>query len=151
MVPDLPLPRSRYAILATNKTNLPILGDAKLHFTTDGHRFEGNVSVSPAIDDILLGSDWLVENKANWDFPEGTISLGDRLIRAYQCTLSNICHHILADEYCVMPPKHEANLPVKMVDDGIPHPPSDWAIEARILEHWVKVAQMLLSDNLAQI
>ena len=65
LVPDLPLAHSCYVLSAANKTDLPTLGDAKLHFTIDGHKFEVNVSVSPAIEDFLLGSDWFTENKAN--------------------------------------------------------------------------------------
>lgn len=59
------------------------MGDAKLHFTVEGHKFEANVPVSFAVDDFLLGSDSLLENKAKWDFAAGTISLGDTLVHAY--------------------------------------------------------------------
>jgi len=45
--------------------DLPILGDMDLHFTVDKHKFVANISVLPAIDEFLLGSDWLVRNKAN--------------------------------------------------------------------------------------
>jgi len=147
LVPDLPLACSCYILSAANKTDLPILGDAKLNFTIDGHKFLANVSVMPAIHDFLLGSDWLVKSKAKWDFAEGTISLGDRLIRGYQHILDNVCCCILVAKDYVVPPKHETNLPVKVLDDRIPHPPSDWAIEPRILEHEVMPAPMLFSDN----
>jgi len=49
-----------------DKANLPILGDTTLRFEVYGNQFEANVS--PAIDDFLLGSEWLEANGAKWDF-----------------------------------------------------------------------------------
>jgi len=117
-----------------------------LHFTVDGHRFVADVSASPAIDEFLSGRDWLVKNEAKWDFAKGTISPGDRLIRSYRCTLNEVCRHILVSEDCVVPPKHEANILVKMLDDGIPHLTSNWAIEPHRLEPGVMEA-CTLSDS----
>jgi len=39
-----------------NKKKLPIEGDLNLHITTDGHKVTANVSVLPAIDELLLAS-----------------------------------------------------------------------------------------------
>jgi len=46
-----------------------------------------------------------------------------------------------------MPPRHEANIPVRMSSDGTRHPSRDWAIEPRILEPGVMAARMLLSNG----
>jgi len=81
----------------------------------DGHKFVANVSVLPAVDEFLPGSDWLFENKAKWDFVEGTISLGNRLIRAYRRMFNEVCCCILVTGDGVVPPQHEANVPVKKV------------------------------------
>jgi len=56
----------------TNKTILPIDGVVDLHFTIDGHEVTTNVSVLSAIDELLLGSNWLVHNKCHWDFALAT-------------------------------------------------------------------------------
>jgi len=58
--------------------DLPILGDTNLHFTVNGYEFDANVSVSPAIDEFLLGSDWLAKNETKWDFAMGAVRFGDR-------------------------------------------------------------------------
>jgi len=99
--------------------HLSILGDLDLLFPVDGHKFVANVSVLPAIDEFLLGSEWLVKNETKWDFAKGTICLGNRLIHVYRRTLNKVCRCILLSEDCVVPPKHEANVLVKMLDDGI--------------------------------
>jgi len=103
---DVSLTHSRSILSAANKMDLPILGHTDLHFIVDGHKFVANVSVSPAIDEFLLGSDLLVKNDAKWDFAKDTISLGDRLIHAYWCTFDEVCRCILMSEDCVVPRKH---------------------------------------------
>jgi len=83
VVPNVKLTNTRYNLTVADKAHLPILGDTHLHFKVDGNCFEANVSVSPAIDDFLLGSDWLEANRVKCDFATGTLHFGDRVIRAY--------------------------------------------------------------------
>jgi len=64
VVPNARLTHSRYSLTVADKANLPILEDTTLHFKVDGNQFEANLSVSPAIVDFLLGSDWLEANGA---------------------------------------------------------------------------------------
>jgi len=46
-----------------------------------------------------------------------------------------------------VPPKHEANVPVRMSDDGTPHPSSNLAIKPHILEMGVMAARSLFSNS----
>jgi len=89
---------------AANKTDLQVLGDMDLHFTIDGHKLVANVSVSPTIDEFLLGSVWLVDNKCKWNFAEGTLSVGNRSMHAHQHTFNDVSRHILLTEDCVIHP-----------------------------------------------
>jgi len=130
-----------------NKTELTILEDTDLQFTIDGHRFMANVLVSPAVDEFLLGSVWLVQSEAKWDFAAGTISLGDKLIHAYRRTFNEVCCRIMASKDCAIPTLHEAKVSVKIQDDELPHPPGDWTSEPQRLELGVIVVQTLFSDS----
>jgi len=122
------------------------MGDTNLYFTVDEHSFVANISVS-AINEFLMGSDWLAQDGVKWNFAESTISLGDKVIYAYQCVLNKVCRRVFVSEDCVVPPKYEANVLVKMQDDGIPHPPSDWALNPCKLELGVVAARTLFSDS----
>jgi len=100
VIPRAKLTRTRYDLTVADKASLPILGNADLCFEIDGNCFEANVSVSPATDDFLLGSDWLEANRAKWDFATGTLHLGDRVIRAtgvlwVRCVDKSPCQRIL--------------------------------------------------------
>ena len=94
VIPRAKLTRSRYDLTVADKTSLSILGDTDLCFEIEGNRFRANVSVSPAIDDFLLGSDWLEANGAKWDFATGTLQLGDCEIHAYRRTLGKMCSRV---------------------------------------------------------
>jgi len=65
--------------------------------------FVAIVSVLPAVDKFLLGSDWLVDNMCKWDFVERTIKVGYRLIRA-QHTFNDVCQCNAMQHNCVVPP-----------------------------------------------
>jgi len=83
LVSDLSLTRLNNILLAANGMDLPVVGDADLHFTVftiDGHKFVAHICVSPAVDELLLKSYRLVEIKCKWDFAEGIICAGDCLI-----------------------------------------------------------------------
>jgi len=125
------LTHSRYNLTVADKANLPILEDTTLHFEVDGNQFEANVSVSPAIDDFLLASDWLEANGAKWDFATSTLHFGDRVIHAYRCTLGKVCRQVMVSENYIVPACHEANVPVKMSDKDIPHPTDNWVIKTK--------------------
>jgi len=43
--------------------------------------------------------------------------------------LDSVCRRVIVLEDCVVSARHEANIPVRMSDVGIPHPSDDWAIE----------------------
>jgi len=125
----------------------PFWGEMDLRFEIDGNCFEANVSVSPAIDDFLLGSDWLEANGAKWDFATGTLHLGDRVIRAYRRTLGKMCRQITVSEDFIVPARHEANVPVEMADRDIPHLANNWVIETKQLSTRVMSARTLVSGK----
>ena len=130
-----------------DKANLPILGDTTLHFLVDGNKFEANVSVSPAIDDFLLRSNWLEANRVKWDFATGTLSFGDQTIHTCQWTLGRVCRQLMVSEDYIVPARHEANVPVKMSDKDIPHLVDDWVIETKQLSSRVMTVRTLINGN----
>jgi len=124
LVPNAELTPSQYTLYAANRANLDVLGDCVISFVTDGHNFEADVSVSNKVDEFLLGSDWLEKYGAKWDFADGTVTLGDHCIRVHRRRRKGICRRVVVAHDCVVPAKHEANITVRMEDDGITLPPA---------------------------
>jgi len=147
VVPNTQLTHSWYNLTVADKANLPILGDTTVHFEVDGNRFEANVSVSPTIDNFLLGSDWLEANGAKWDFATGTLHFGNRVIHAYRHTLGKVCRQVMVSENYIVPARHEANIPVKMSHKNIPHPTDNWVIETKQLSSRVMTARTVIDGK----
>jgi len=149
--PKANLNPSQYTLFAANKANLDVLGDTVLPFVIDGHAFKADVSVCSKVEDFLLGSDWLEQQGAQWDFASGNVTLGDKSIKVHHRHRTGICHRVVVATDCIVPAKHEANVPVRMEDDGLPLTPYDWAIELQGLGPNVMTARTLFSDSQPQL
>ena len=103
------------------------------------------------VEDFLLGSDWLEQQGAQWDFASGTVTLGDKSIKVHRRHRTGIYRRVVVATDCIVPAKHEANVPVRMEDDGLPLPPYDWAIELQGLGPNVMTARTLFSDSQPQL
>ena len=84
-------------------------------------------------------------------FSDGTVTLGDKCIAVHRRHHTGICHRIVVAHDCVVPAKHEANVPVRMEDGGIPLPPDDWAIKPQGLGPGVVAARTLFSYSESQL
>jgi len=150
-VPNAELTPLQYTLYAANKANLDVLGDCVISFAIDWHNFEADVSVSNKVDEFLLGSDSLEKYGAKWDFAEGTMTLGGHCIKVHHRCREGICRRIVVAHDCMVPAKHEANITVRMEDDGITLPPGDWAVEPQGLGPGVMTAHTLFSDCQSQL
>ena len=83
-VPIAKLNPSTFELFTANKAPLRVIGDLDIAFTVDDHFMEASFSVSPDIEELLLGSDWLIRNQCRWNFAAGTIKVGDLELKAHK-------------------------------------------------------------------
>jgi predicted aspartyl protease len=67
ILPDVPYQESSQQILAANSSPVPILGTATVAFTIGKLQVTHQCLVSDAIEEIILGPDWLEGHKCIWD------------------------------------------------------------------------------------
>jgi len=109
---------------------------------------EAEVSVSPALEELLLGCDWLTKQRGQWDFATGIVRIGDAEFRTRPRKAPEIaCRRLVVAEDFVVPPRHESNVPVKMEMEGGLQPTVEWALESREVKRGVMVARTLLGDE----
>ena len=65
---NAPLQPTDIHIFAANGTPIPVMGTVTLGFQVDGVPTNCNFLVSDAVDEPMLGIDWLQENNCHWDF-----------------------------------------------------------------------------------
>ena len=90
-MPAAKLNPSQYSLFAANKASLDVLGDTVIPFVIDGHAFKAVVLVCSKVEDFLLGSDWLEQQGAQWDFASGTVTLGEKSIKVHRRHQTGIC------------------------------------------------------------
>ena len=146
-VQNVRLKKTWYILSAANGTDLPVDGDTDIYFTIQDQTMAINVSVCPVIDELILGSDWLSHHKCRWDFGEGTIIVDEHTFQTHRRENLPACRRIFVTEECVVPPRHEANVPIRMMCDDIHCPKSDWAVEPRVVQPCVVAARTLVSDD----
>jgi len=128
-VQNVKLNSPEYELFAANKTRLPVDGDTSICLTIDGRLLTAKVSVSPAVDELLLGRDWLVENGCKWDFAAGTMHIGDQLIKTHQKKNVNTCRCVFVSEECEIPQRHKVSVPVRVVLGDLKDPSTECLID----------------------
>jgi len=147
-VPSAKLNLSTYELFTANKAPLRVIGDLDIALMVDGHSMEANVSLLPDIEELLLGSNWLIRNQCHWNFTTGTIKMGDLELKTHKRSSVDTSCRVVVAERCVVPPRHEANIAVKVMRvEAETAEPVDWAVEPRELTPGVVAARTLLSNS----
>ena len=68
LIPDAALKPTEHRLFAANGTAIPLVGQVTLNFTVDGGQCTADLAVTEAIDEMVLGVDWLTQNRCRWDF-----------------------------------------------------------------------------------
>jgi len=138
----------RFSLMGAGRNSLKVYGETSIQFSIDGHPMEAEVSVSPSINELLLGCDWLTKHKGRWDFATGVVQLGNIEVQTRPKRVPEIaCRRLVVAERFTVPARHEANIPVRMETDGEPQPTVEWAVESRAMKSGVWVVRTLLGDE----
>ena len=89
--------RSTRKLRAANGTEINLLGEWKTTFRMGGLQLAANFLVSDQIDEILIGIDWMRENKCLLSFDDFTITLHGKRFPLLRRTASGVCHRVVLD------------------------------------------------------
>ena len=71
LIPSYVLEPTEQQLFTASGASLPLIGQTVLHFQVGGIWTSARVVVSEAIDDLILGIDWLRTNNCTWNFGRG--------------------------------------------------------------------------------
>ena len=151
VLPGLSYQEERQRLLAANLSPVPILGVTSVCFSVGGVKMEHTFLVSDAVEEIFFGSDWLGENRCQWDFGSGTLRL-DTPSRQVPIQLMDkgprqSIRRIYAQETVELPPGTQKDLAVKSVFTTWPLVKGEWIVEPKELHPGVLMARTLLSTD----
>ena len=72
-VPTAPLEPTDIRVYAANGTRIPVMGALTIGFEVASIPVNCKFLVSDAVDEPMLGIDWLERNNCTWDFVHGTL------------------------------------------------------------------------------
>ena len=103
-------------LLAVNNTSLITDGIIELTVIVRGMKLPATFFVTPNIDEIILGRDWLTCNGVIWDFSTQTVSVGHQKLKLRSKTGQvNSCKRCIARADYTIPPRSEAIVPAYVV------------------------------------
>ena len=81
LLPGIRLESSTQELYAANGTRIPIVGETDLEIRVGDVKIPTRIVVSRAISEMILGIDFLTQNRCRWDFGRSLIELGGKWVR----------------------------------------------------------------------
>ncbi len=145
LVPSTGLETTQQRLFAANGSEVPVKGRAKLRLTVHGVQTELYALVSEAVEDMILGMDWLSVHDVQWDFLKGAIRLNGKYIPLSRRSPQNLVRRLYVAEAVIVPPGHVANVPVLATLRSLNVSPTEWAMEPKQLKKTVLSARTLVN------
>jgi predicted aspartyl protease len=145
---DIEVQPTNHRIWAANGTEVEVTGETKVALKLDGRRIETFALVSPDVEEVTLGADWLQAHNCLWDFGNGKLYIDGRAAVPLSRKRSLCCRRVYVQEELVLPPKQQVNVvarstlcsPSRVVADS-------WVIESRQLRSGLYVGRTLLPST----
>jgi hypothetical protein len=134
-------------VYSASGQEIPITGAISLDLTIGNTRMTCQFLCSPYITEAILGIQWLLANKANWQIAEGTLSIRGHTIQLLHSPESNRVRRIYAAEDVKVPPLHVCLIPIRMPRDNVSGKPACWSTEPRAIGNKLLAPRCLLNDQ----
>ena len=143
--------KTNRTLKAANGTSIPTLGEVTLPISIGEYNTQVTGLVSQHVSEPMLGIDFLVENKAVWDFNNSAIQLGNRMYKLHsRRDKHQWCRRVVLEEDTVVPARTEVNVATKVqfhrlptsADDG------DWGTEPSRVRGGLHVSRTLMPHNI---
>ena len=144
------LQASTTRLLAANGTQIPLLGELEVKFRVAGKQYSALVVVTEAVDEFILGIDFLSAEACQWDFGDGRLLLGNSWVRLQKRDGRSQVRRIYAAEDCHVPPGVQAEVPVSVTWPNLRSGSDDWVTEPRKMADGVIAARTLFSGETLQ-
>jgi len=103
-------------LFAANNTTISVDGQTRLPVVVNKLRFPATFLVSPNVDEVILGRDWLQENRVVWNFSENNVTVNGnqcKLIPKYSANTR--CRRCRVGSDIEIPPTSEIIIPATVI------------------------------------
>jgi len=104
LVPSAEVKPVDFKLYAANNTEIAILGSLRLGFMGQGIPLCSDLLVSDEVEEIMLGIDWLTENRCKWQFVERQVEIKGQMIPLInRRSLAGVRRVRVAEDVCIKP------------------------------------------------
>ena len=120
-----------------------------LRFEVAGVPVSCNFLVSDAVDEPMLGIDWLEENNCHWDFVQGKLNIAGREVSLVGRSHRPIVRRVYVQEDVLVPAWTQVSVPVRLAWTTYERGgnKSEWVLDTKQLSQGVVVARSLLPET----
>ena len=152
-VPAAALAHTNIRIYAPNGTKIPVMVAVTIQFEVEGVPVNCEFLVSNAIDEPMLGIDWLVRNNCTWDFVRGVLLIAGKEVPLVARPCRPVVRRVYVIDRVVVPPRSQVNVPVRLAwvafKRGVNN--TEWVLETKHTPLGVVVARSLLAARIRRL
>ena len=141
-------------LTAANNTEIRIEGQVQVKVKTDGQTIPSTLLVSPNVDEIILGRNWLSQNSVVWDFGANRVSINGKHCELYDSPKGTLrCKRCRIATDVDLPANSEAIVPADLVYGHFQHKTTDeqWATVPAEPIPGLRVARTLVPSDRATV
>ena len=101
---------STQRLWAANGTEIEIVGEVTVPLLLDGRCIDTTALVSPDVEEVMLGSDWLQAHNCLWDFGRGRLFVDGRAAVTLSRKCPLYCRRVFVQDDAVLLPRQETDV-----------------------------------------
>ena len=137
------LPSSQ-RLWAANGTEIDISGEATFPLMLDGQCIWTTALVSPDVEEVMLGSDWLQDHNCLWDFGRSRVFIDGRAAVTLSRKGRLCCRRIFVQEDAVLPPRQQVDVTAHSTLLSPRDVGADWIVDSHQVRPGLYVGRTLL-------
>jgi len=147
VLPGLQIRPTKCTLFAANGASIPLLGEADISVVAGTHHSKLTVLVTDALSELILGIDWLEENRCIWCFHRRVISVGGQLLSLQVRTRPATVNRLYVGDTIIIPPRQVQIVPTDVVWTDWNTQRVDFVTEPREISPGLLAARTLIAKD----
>ena len=122
-------------------------GETTIEFLISGFQSKCRVVVSEAIDELILGIEWLQTNQCVWNFGSNTFAIEGHKGRLRCKKASRAVRRILVQDEIELPGWHSQEVPVLISRSSLNNERQNWALSSKLADSDFLKASAIYDSN----
>jgi len=134
-------------LFAANASPISVVGATRLFFEINGMSIHADVLVTPDVDELILGYEFMERNNCEWLFAQHRIVINGLSVPLHSRPSKLSVRRIFVREPVTIPIDTSVNVPVRMPFINLNTPKAEWVTEPKEIRPGLLAARTLLGHN----